>query len=242
MENYTFLKATITQDLEERTSRKKMTHMNYIMEAKNGLSYQLNVDVQSKSTPNVRVFVLENFQENPLFKHLNNISGSCGPVNLFDDANKACRVDLVRSGLFTPAKLAAADFMAAKDTQDLLDARIKVGSTIFAIGEMYGPTIPRREDAKVPHGVELCKQFDSLPNHGIHMVHFNQGDPEKTVGWRSDGIFQDGCLILVNADCTATGFFFMFDTQSPYTDDAGHPIESRENVPVSPNEIPTVCR
>jgi len=241
------MKAVVVEDLEERTSASSATHMNYIVQNKGGMKFQVNVDVQARKSPDVKMFIVENFEKNPVFAALNKMPESDGLVDMTKDAYKACRMDYVRTGLFTPTVLAETDVTPPLKIQELLDQRIKVGSTLLLMGESYSDVIPRRADSEVPHGLHRYAQNNDLPPQGIHNVHFNQGcfKRDNRKGYKNDGIFQDGCIILVNGDGTATGFFFMFQKQSPYTDDDGHPIDVDENMEShqrSSNVYPAVCR
>jgi len=61
--------------------------------------------------------------------------------------------------------------------------------------------------------------------HGMHNVHQNQGDPDPTSGWWAEnGIWQDGCTIIVKNDGRIYAFLNKFSSQAFQTDDDGHPV------------------
>jgi hypothetical protein len=62
-----------------------------------------------------------------------------------------------------------------------------------------------------------------VPLPGLHDVHMNQGDPVDSMWHSTDGIWQDGCVIVEDAQGNLTGYFGKFATQSLHTDDNGYP-------------------
>jgi hypothetical protein len=61
------------------------------------------------------------------------------------------------------------------------------------------------------------------PPQGMHDIHYNQGDPEGPHR-SSDGIWQDGGVILKHQGGRLEGFFVKFGTQSLNTNNSGIPI------------------
>ena len=60
---------------------------------------------------------------------------------------------------------------------------------------------------------------------GIHDIHYNQGDPPGSNWYHSNGIWQDGCVIVKKTgEDKLYGYFGMFTNQSINTDDNGNPI------------------
>lgn len=61
------------------------------------------------------------------------------------------------------------------------------------------------------------------PPQGMHDVHYNQGDPPGD-HYASNGIWQDGGVVVQHSDGRLEGFFVKFDEQSLKTNDYGQPI------------------
>jgi hypothetical protein len=59
---------------------------------------------------------------------------------------------------------------------------------------------------------------------GVHDVHMNQGDPAGSPWYASDGVWQDGGVVVENADGTLAAWLVRFNTQSLSTDAQGHPV------------------
>lgn len=61
--------------------------------------------------------------------------------------------------------------------------------------------------------------------YGIHDIHMNQGDPAASQWYGSNGIWQDGCVIVEKpGEQKLFGYFGKFVTQSLNTDNSGNPI------------------
>lgn len=58
---------------------------------------------------------------------------------------------------------------------------------------------------------------------GVHDVHMNQGDPAGSQWYASNGIWQDGGVIVHRADDSLAAWLVRFNSQSLDTDDNGHP-------------------
>jgi hypothetical protein len=59
---------------------------------------------------------------------------------------------------------------------------------------------------------------------GVHDVHMNQGDPAGSQWWASNGIWQDGGVVVERADGTLAAWLVRFNSQSLSTDAQGHPV------------------
>jgi hypothetical protein len=59
---------------------------------------------------------------------------------------------------------------------------------------------------------------------GVHDVHMNQGDPVGSQWAASNGIWQDGGVVVQKADGTFAAWLVRFNSQSLNTDNAGHPV------------------
>jgi len=74
-----------------------------------------------------------------------------------------------------------------------------------------------------------CKRVFIFGEHfntglGVHDVHMNQGDPVGSQWYASNGIWQDGGVIIQRADDSFTAWLVKFNSQSLDTDDNGHPL------------------
>ena len=73
-----------------------------------------------------------------------------------------------------------------------------------------------------------CKRIFIFGAHyttglGVHDVHMNQGDPAGSQWHNSDGIWQDGGVIVQQIDNSFVAWLVKFNSQSLNTDDNGHP-------------------
>jgi hypothetical protein len=59
---------------------------------------------------------------------------------------------------------------------------------------------------------------------GMHNVHQNQGDPAGSQWFAENGIWQDGATLTEQPGGSFTAFVSKFSSQSPATDDDGHPL------------------
>jgi uncharacterized protein DUF2278 len=59
---------------------------------------------------------------------------------------------------------------------------------------------------------------------GVHDVHMNQGDPAGSPWYASDGVWQDGGVVVEKADGTLAAWLVRFNSQSLSTDSQGHPV------------------
>lgn len=61
-------------------------------------------------------------------------------------------------------------------------------------------------------------------DHGMHDIHYNQGDPVNSQWHATDGIWQDGCVIVAKPGADKlSGYFGKFVSQSFNTDNNGWP-------------------
>jgi Uncharacterized conserved protein (DUF2278) len=60
-------------------------------------------------------------------------------------------------------------------------------------------------------------------DRGVHDVHMNQGDPAGSQWWASNGIWQDGAVVVQRSDGTLFAWQVKFNSQSMQTDANGHP-------------------
>lgn len=212
--NYSFLKGIIAKDLEDLI-RKGRTHHNLIVLA-NGIDYQLNIDIQSMPSPNVKIFVKDHF-DHPLLSFLEELPE--GSVTNLRPFSRDYRLDYLRSGIFSSQELAQMSPESASTISSRLDASLHEGMVLFILGDFYDDTQKRE---RPPHGLELSHKHRFLPPRGLHDIHMNQGTPDTMVQSEENGIYQDGALFVRRPDQTTQAFFFMFDEQCTTTNKDGH--------------------
>lgn len=211
--NYALLKGTVAKDLEDSIGR-SATHHNFIISAQ-GLDYQLNIDIQSTPNPNVKVFFQNHF-DHEILHFLGELPENS--LTSLEERSRDYRLDYFRSGIFSQKDLEQAHPEEAAEISDLLDASIKVGSSLYLLGEYYDD-MQKRET--MPHGLQMRHKHHFLPPRGLHDIHMNQGTPPEMHQSRDNGIYQDGALFLKMPDQTTKAFFFVFKEQCTSTDDTG---------------------
>jgi hypothetical protein len=87
------------------------------------------------------------------------------------------------------------------EASEALESVLAVGRTVVVFGDPYDP-----------------------PDHGLHNVHQNQGDPPGSRWWDENGIWQDGGTFVRRPDGSYDVFVNKFSSQAYRTDDDGHPI------------------
>ncbi len=215
LKNYSCLKGIVSEDLEDRTKH-TMTHHNLIVQA-NKLDYQVNIDIQSDSRANVKMFYIEQFS-NELLTNL----GKLGDEGLFilNQLTQTYRMDYLRSGVFQIDYLKNMQPKPWQEISSLLDAHITCGTKICILGESYDDTETR---SVTPYGLQLRQTHNQLPPRGIHDIHLNQGNSEPHS--KDNGIYQDGAIFIETPNSGIKAFFFMFDEQSLNIDDEGNPVD-----------------
>ncbi|MDN3030121.1 MAG: DUF2278 family protein [Candidatus Tisiphia sp.] len=216
LKNYTCVKGTVLEDLEDSTKH-TMTHHNFIVQA-NQLDYQVNIDIQSDSRANVKLYYVDQLNNNELLTNLAKL-GNEGLFRL-DKLNQAYRLDYFRSGILPVDYLKNTLAKSWQEISSLLDMHIIRGTKICILGESYDDTETREV---VPYGLQLKQQHSQLPPRGIHDIHLNQGNYNPHS--KDNGIYQDGAIFIETPNNSIKAFFFMFDEQSLNTDDSGNPVD-----------------
>lgn len=216
LKNYSCLKGIVSEDLEDHT-KYTMTHHNLIVQA-NKLDYQVNIDIQSDSRANVKLYYIDQLSNNELLTNLDKL-GNDGLFRL-DELTHAYRLDYLRSGILQVDYLKNALAKPWQEISSLLDAHITYGTKICILGESYTDTETR---SVTPYGLQLKQIHNQLPPIGIHYIHLNQGDSEPHS--KNNGIYQDGAIFIETPNNSIKAFFFMFDEQSLNTDDKGNPLD-----------------
>jgi hypothetical protein len=77
---------------------------------------------------------------------------------------------------------------------------------------------------ELPHATRIYLFGDHYQTGlGVHDVHMNQGDPQGSQWWASDGMWQDGAVCLERENATIFAWQVKFASQSFKTDSSGHP-------------------
>lgn len=218
LRNYSCLKGIVLEDLEDHI-KNTMTHHNLIVQA-NGLDYQVNIDTQSDSIPNVKVYYTDQFS-NVLLTNLNKL----GKEGLFrlDNLPYAFRLDYLRSGILKVANLKNMIPKSWQEISALLDQYLICGTKVCILGEAYCNSETIQD---IPYGLHLRQTHNHLPPRGIHDVHMNQGTSLMRPQSANNGIYQDGAIFVETHDNIHKIFFFSFTTQSLITDDTGNPLDT----------------
>lgn len=80
-------------------------------------------------------------------------------------------------------------------------------------------------EAELPHAIRIFI-FGEHYQHGgmgVHDVHMNQGDPAGSQWWATNGIWQDGAVLVQHQDETLFAWQVRFNSQCMRTDAHGHP-------------------
>ena len=114
--------------------------------------------------------------------------------------SKSGALDYIRAKYLKAASETAWSRAKADDTLDKLEAQLKKSKRVLVFGKAYTTGL------------------------GIHDVHLNQGDPEGTIWYASNGVWQDGGVITVHKGGVLKAFLTKFTNQSLDTNDAGNPV------------------
>ncbi|MFU7502767.1 MAG: DUF2278 family protein [Candidatus Tisiphia sp.] len=201
LKNYSCLKGIVSQDLEDHIKH-TMTHHNLIVQA-NELDYQVNIDTQSDSISNVKVYYTDQFS-NELLTNLNKL-GNEGLFSL-DKLPYTSRLDYLRSEIL---KVADLKNMLPKSWQEisLLYQYLICGTKVCILGESYYDSETRQE---MPYGLHLRQTYNHLPSRGIHDIHMNQGASLMMPQSASNGIYQNGAIFVETPNNANKAFFFKF--------------------------------
>ncbi|WP_341755108.1 DUF2278 family protein [Candidatus Tisiphia endosymbiont of Ptychoptera albimana] len=219
LKNYSCLKGIVSQDLEDHIKH-TMTHHNLIVQA-NGLDYQVNIDTQSDSIPNVKVYYTDQFS-NELLTNLDKL-GNEGLFSL-DKLPYTSRLDYLRSEILKVADLKNMLPKSWQEISALLDQYLICGTKVCILGASYYDSETRQ---KMPYGLHLRQTYNHLPPRGIHDIHMNQGASLMMPQSANNGIYQDGAIFVETPNNANKAFFFKFMGQSLVTDDDGNPLDEQ---------------
>lgn len=212
MPNYGVLKAQVQTDNGEFTSSKTgMSHYNLITILNDQEEYQVNIDIQSDSSPNVRLYSIDNYT-NPIVAQFDGLSNGFNPLV---SQSGTLALDYIRETLFDITQLENATPVSAEGLSTTLDKYLENQEYVVVFGTMYSD----QDSDKSSYGHRRYQQNNSLPSQGVHNVHYNQG----SVGGHTNdnGIYQDGALFVKMPDASYSAFFFAFSEQCFNTDTNG---------------------
>ena len=237
---YGVFRAFISVDEGEFTSHKSgMSHYNLICEVPNegGMKYQVNIDIQSKVTGNVRMLVKTNFDA---VSHLSAsfidiVQGftelTCQPGGL--------ALDLIHHPLFPVDELKQTEPQSAKDITNILNDYLVVGKEVIVFGTLYDDTDFKSHES-YHNETESYRDFhmygarrhreQDLPPRGVDDVHLNQGTPSSQYQYKDNGSYQDGAFFVVNQDGSYDAIFFAFSSQCLVTDKNGNCINDEPDM------------
>jgi len=206
---YGVLRAQVTADNGEYHSDKTdMSHYNLITtdDGPNQISeqYQVNIDIQSLDSANVKCVSFDPFSNNDLqFSSL-----PYGFTPLRSDSDDPIALDLVRRPLFDLNILTESSALSADEIAAKLDNYLKDGNpNVIVFGTKYDDQHNQRQKH---YGLERAAK-QQRPPRGIDDVHLNQN-----LGSDSNA-YQDGALLIETGDSNEkkyVAFFFCFANQS----------------------------
>lgn len=223
LSNYGVLKGKVTGYDESNARRDARSPHVYIHLKSNGRVYQVPINVRSSidihidgiKVPNELLYLADpNFKADQI-THLQQLKEGFYAIKKYNEfvsefygcEPKDIAVDYVRSKLFNPCAMKIYKHNIPRPNNDLTD---------FLINHMK-----KAQD----HNAEIYVYGEHFTNPlGIHDVHMNQGSNTNTVNYRgrllksSDGVYQDGCILLQYKDHWEV-VFLAFQSQSWCTDD-----------------------
>lgn len=226
---YGVLNAEITQVEGEFTSHKTgMSHFNLISQDSAGLEYQINIDIQSSTSPNVRMLVLYDFD---LAAQLPNIKGIESGFTALPTQAGGLALDLIHQPLFPISELKNAQPHSADNLSETLNALLQVGANVFVFGTRYDDSqsnyhqnFTDADESYRDHHLYGMRRHreQGRPPRGVDDVHLNQGTPSSQYQSKDNGLFQDGALFIANNDGSYTAVFFAFAQQCFNTNASGN--------------------
>ncbi len=232
IENYGVLKGVVLNGKEERDLKKPHYQIHILGE--NNREYRAAVNVMSRPVhPEVLYLVIEDFQS-PILPALTRLAYGFTPIYRTDQSittankvktwNSHLALDYVRGNFIEgpetmkplPHDLAGKD----NDLNDLFNHYVemakqesKPSTTIYVYGSMFAS-----------YGT-MDEIFQFSPPLGIHNVHMNQGNDNKSSWSEDNGIWQDGGILLHTKD-KWIAILLAFQTQSWCTDIYGYPLQA----------------
>jgi len=189
-------------------------HLQIRILDESGQPWRIAVNVQSDTGSEVVYWLSDPLLGHPVVAGLDTMPSGFSSLA----TTSMTALDYVRAPFFewtTGTALPATGSASADDLQDLLELHLRhcrdAGGEIFAFGIKFDRNLHKPIDAEFGN-------TDGL--HGIHDIHFNQGNVGAHA--RDNGARHDGGLILAHPDRHA-GIFLAFQSQKVPTDEQGAP-------------------
>ncbi|HTB33088.1 MAG TPA: DUF2278 family protein [Bacteroidia bacterium] len=185
-----------------------------LLNTSSGTVYQCNVDVNEPSQ--IFQYMTLNGLKASLFQNVSSLSD--GYHELARNASSGA-IDYIRSPFVTNPEGCLAVFYA------LLKAFFGSNNQVWnnVTGDEAGQALVQLITPSKRLYI-FGAPYASPPPPGAHDVHCNQGDTVAEFQ-HLDGVWQDGCVIVENADGTLSGYFGKFATQTFPTDNTtGLPV------------------
>lgn len=215
--NYGLLKGIVIDSRMERDM--DTPHYQIHVTDDNGTDYRIAVNVMSSSEDSEVLYLVNEQFQSSMTSELNELPNEYRPIT---NDNRELAIDYVRGGLFDSSKMTPLPHDVTgpdNDLNDMLDKYIQRAitekATIYVFGSKFGPES------------QADKVFGFNPTNGMHNIHMNQGNEDKTneKDWAGDnGTWHDGALLLQFGD-QWTAIFLAFLSQSWCTDDRGYPTK-----------------
>lgn len=228
---YGVLRVKVKVDEGEFTShRSGMSHYNLICEDEESkLEYQVNIDIQSSSSPNVRMLVIDDFDVSSAFT--TPFSDIPSGFKTLECKPGGLAIDLIHHPIFKVDELKDAQPLSASQISTQLKPHLSVGTEIIVFGTRYEDSDHKfhhhyhhsNESYRDAHlyGVRRHRE-QNLPPRGVDDVHLNQGTPDTQYQHVDNGCYQDGALFIANGEGKYTAVFFAFEAQCFDTDNSGN--------------------
>ena len=177
-----------------------------------GVKYRAAVNVRSSVAPHTLLY-----KRISPFTHALTEGLAALATGSYDLQGSPLGLDYVRDNIIERADMEELSYRSDGVDNDLLDKLLptlqqgiaEAGTQLYLFGETWGPE------------TKPDSYFHFLPGNGVHDIHMNQGSQGR---FRStNGIHQDGGLLIQHPDQTWTAIFLAFASQSWQTDEQGHP-------------------
>ncbi|OMH33973.1 DUF2278 family protein [Motiliproteus sp. MSK22-1] len=234
---YGVLNATIKKDEGEKTSKYSgMSHFNLICEVTNENSeeYQVNIDIQSSPSPNVRMLIINNFDISKAFGQ--KFSEIEPGFTRLDTEPDGLALDLIHQPIFNVNALKDTQPISATDISTRLEEILTDGTNVIVFGTKYDDSDHQHHKAYYHDNERYRDQHmygarrhreQQLPPRGVDDVHLNQGTPASQYQSKDNGPYQDGALFIKHTDGTFSALFFAFASQCFNTDAKGNCIATQ---------------
>lgn len=177
-----------------------------------GKNYRAAINVRSQVAPHTLLFKRVHPFVHPITEGLKVLA----PGD-YDLRQSPLALDYVRDGMVQRGEFEELPYQSDGVDNDLLEKLLPVvkgaietaGTAFYLFGETWGP-----ENA-------ADKYFHFTPGRGVHDIHMNQGSQGEFR--KTNGIHQDGGLLIRHADQSWSAIFLAFASQAWETDEQGHP-------------------